>query len=194
MISRRHVLLTGLACILARPASAAIAKGLSLPPAPAPLPAIAITEASGATVGLADLAGRPALLNLWASWCAPCVTELPALDRLAAAQSRVAVMALCLDRGGAATAKAALERVGVHTLPLRLDSDRRAAVAWSVATLPTTLLLDAQGREVGRYVGAARWDGPEAAPLLNALADGKPLSSALAPPPLSLNPETGSLP
>lgn len=187
MILRRRALLMGaMAVLVARPLAAAPRKGLTVAPSPQPLPPLPVTDGDGRAVGLAELAGRPALVNLWASWCLPCVAELPALDRLAASSPEIGVMAISLDLGGAAAAKAAFERMGIRHLPLRIDAERQAASVWSVPVLPTTLLLDGGGREVGRYVGAARWD-TEAAPLLSALAKGSPLTRDLAPPPASLS-------
>ncbi|MCR6628939.1 MAG: TlpA family protein disulfide reductase [Magnetospirillum sp.] len=186
ILGRRQVLTAALAAALVRPALAAAVKGLQVAPAPLPLAALPITDADGRMVGLTDLAGRPGLVNLWASWCGPCVAELPALDRLAASQSRVGVLTLCLDRGGAPTARAAFERMSIQALPLRLDPERRAATVWNVPVLPTTLFLDAQGREVGRFIGAARWDTPDAMLLLSALAEGRPLGLEMAPPPVTM--------
>ncbi len=164
-------------------ASAKAVRGLVVAPSPRPLAALAIVDGAGKPAGFATLRGHPALVNLWASWCLPCMEELPSLDRLAAAGGTVAVVAVSLDRGGAAAVRAAYQRVGIHHLPVRIDVDGRAGEAWGVPGLPTTLLVDGQGREIARFVGAAHWDAPEAQPLLAALAAGGPLSPSMAPPP-----------
>ena len=115
----------------------------------------------------------------------PCVAELPALDRLIpkAAAMGVAVVPLSLDRGGKIAVVNTYARLGITALPVRTDEARAAAEKLGVTALPVSLLLDAQGREVARYVGAADWNGPQAAAMLEALAAGRPLTPDLAPPP-----------
>ena len=175
LLSMLILLLAG----LVGPAGAATHPGLEVLAAPRPVPAVAMVNAEGHPVDLGALRGRPVLVNLWASWCLPCLAELPALDRLAAS-GRVAVLALSLDRGGVPAARAAYRRMDIRHLALTVDAGLKAGEDWGAQVLPTTLLLDAQGREVARYVGAARWD--EAEPLLTALVSGRPVLPAMAPP------------
>ncbi|HTH15636.1 MAG TPA: TlpA disulfide reductase family protein [Magnetospirillum sp.] len=126
----------------------------------------------------------PALVNLWASWCLPCVSELPALDRLAPQiePEGVRVVALCLDRSGNVGAINTFARLGVRNLGVYVDYQRKAGEVLGAAVLPTTLLMDAQGREAARFIGPASWDAPEAIALLRALAAGRTLDPAMAPP------------
>ena len=188
-MKRRHFLalaaVSGLPALLPLPARAAKAEqGLFVHAAPRPLPALEIRDNEGRPAGLDGLRGRPVLVNLWASWCLPCVAELPALDRLRPIiePEGVAVMALCLDRSGAVGAVNTYARLGIRNLAVHVDTNRKAGEVLGVPVLPTTLLIDAEGREVARFVGPAAWDGPEALALLRALKAGKPLDKSMAPP------------
>jgi peroxiredoxin len=114
----------------------------------------------------------------------PCVAELPALDRLKpkAEAMGVQVVALSLDRGGKVAVVNTYARLGIKALAIRTDEARAAAEKLGASVLPVTLLLDRQGREVARYVGAAEWEGPVAARLLDSLGAGRPLTPDMAPP------------
>lgn len=187
MIRRRALLLAALAVPLLTQTAGAGPKtvqGLIVHDAPRTVPAIDIRDADDRPAGLDGLRGRAVLLNLWASWCMPCVAELPALDRLkpAAAAKGIEVMALSLDRGGKATVVNTYARLRIKALDIRTDEARTASEKLGASVLPVSLLLDRQGREVARYVGAADWDGAKAAQLLDALAAGKPLTPEMAPP------------
>lgn len=185
VVNRRLFLATGLAALLPLPAWAVKAEqGLFVHAQPRPLPPLEIRDNEGRPAGLDTLAGRPALVNLWASWCLPCVAELPALDRLKpmAEPEGVAVVALCLDRAGAVSAVNTYARLGIRNLAVHVDVQRKAGEVLGVPVLPTTLLLDAEGREVARFVGPAAWDGDKALALLRALKAGKPLDPSMAPP------------
>jgi thiol-disulfide isomerase/thioredoxin len=126
---------------------------------PKAVPPIRILTAGGATRTLADYAGQGVVLNLWATWCVPCVAEMPALDKLAAALSgdRIAVLPLSSDRQGAKLVDAFFFTHGVRTLPVLLDPDGEAAQALGARGIPTTLIIDRAGREVGRTEGAIDW-------------------------------------
>lgn len=134
--------------------------------APRDLPAFAFRDAEGAERTLAhpDFAGRGVVLNLWATWCAPCVAEMPALDRLAEALAGegVVVLALSADRGGAEVVRPFYARVGLRHLGVWLDRGGAAGRALGARGLPTTILVDGAGRERARAVGDLAWDAPEA--------------------------------
>lgn len=127
------------------------------------LPAVPFVEADGSERPLAALRGRALLVNFWATWCAPCVEEMPGLDRLAARAKaqRLQVLTLSADREGAAVVQKFYDVNGIHNLPVALDKTGRLARATGVGGLPTTLLYAADGSEVGRVVGIAQWDAPE---------------------------------
>ncbi len=181
----RRAFLAALAALgLPLPARAKVAQGLVIHDAPKTLPPLDIRDGDGNPAGLEALRGQAVLLNLWASWCMPCVAELPALDRLKpkAAAKGIAVVALSLDRGGKIAVVNTYARLGISALAIRTDDARAAAEKLNASVLPISLLLDAQGREVARYVGGADWDGPQAAAMLDALAAGRPLTPDMAPP------------
>ena len=122
-----------------------------------------------ASATLANFRGRPLLLNLWATWCAPCVVEMPLLDALAAEQTgRLTVLVVAQDLGGAAVVDPWFARANYRALQPYLDPDNRLLDAAGTG-LPTTILYDAAGRELWRVVGAIDWNGAEARALL---ADG----------------------
>lgn len=123
-------------------------------------------DADGKSARIADFKGKPLLVNLWASWCAPCVKELPTLDRLSRS-GRIRVLAVSEDSGPHASVVAFLKEHGVNGLQPYQDPAMRLSGALGPDTvLPTSMLFDANGREVWRYVGDLDWTGPEAAKLL----------------------------
>ena len=129
---------------------------------------VEFTGPNGAKQTPASYVGKAVVLNFWATWCAPCVREMPALDRLRAALEAdgIEVLALSSDRGGAAVVEKFYRANGIENLPVLLDEGLRSARALKVRGLPTTVLMDADGRDVGRLVGAAEWDSQEAMALI----------------------------
>ena len=139
---------------------------------PRPLPeGFTFMDEDGAPQTLARFAGQGLLLNFWATWCAPCVAGMPALDRLAEALAgeRFAVLALSSDRGGKAQVESFYRRVGVRRLGIWLDPRSTAGRLVGVRGLPTSILVDREGRERARLEGAAAWDSPEFVALVRRL-------------------------
>lgn len=138
--------------------------------APAPAPDLEFRDAEGKTVHLSDFRGRLVLLNLWATWCLPCREEMPTLDRLEGAlgSDRFEVVALSVDRDGHELAKAFLAEVKAEHLALYNDPKGRANFTMKGYGLPTTILIGPDGTELGRLVGPATWDAPEAKALIEA--------------------------
>ena len=136
-------------------------------PAPAPQEP-GVTDAFGGSVGLADFRGRVVLVNFWATWCAPCVREMPSLDRLQAklGPEGLLVMAVSQDRKGLAAAEPFYREQGLDNLEIFLDPKGEFARAMGVGGLPTSLLIDDRGRVVGGLEGPLEWDGPEAVELI----------------------------
>lgn len=129
----------------------------------------AFHDAAGREVTLAAFAGRVVVMNFWATWCYPCLKEMPSLDRLAARfRGRpLALVALNLDREGAAKAAPFLAEHRLSNLALYTDPMGRVQRALGVTVLPTTVIFDAAGREVGRLEAPAEWDAPEARALVD---------------------------
>jgi len=124
----------------------------------------------GGKITLASFKGTPVLLNLWATWCAPCVKELPTLDRLAATHrddGALGVIAVSQDSGNQLGVAAFLKKLKVADLGAYHDPDMHLSGALGPdVVLPTSILVDANGKEVWRYVGDLDWTSPEAARLL----------------------------
>ena len=130
-------------------------------------------DAEGNELTLADFAGQVVLLNLWATWCPPCRAEMPSIDRLAGemAGDGLAVIALSSDRGGAARIAKFYEEIGVENLAIHQDPRGQLQRQAGAIGLSVTLLLDREGREVGRVTGDAVWDSPEAKALIGKLVE-----------------------
>lgn len=130
-------------------------------------PATAFEDSDGAPASLADFRGRPVLLNLWATWCAPCIAEMPTLDRLAGRESdRLHVLTISQDLDGRDRVEAFFAKQGYRNLETWLDPQMALMTELKADTLPTTILYDAQGREVWRVVGMEDWESGGAALLL----------------------------
>jgi len=140
-------------------------------PTPEPLPKVTFVDASGKERTLDDWKGKVVLLNLWATWCAPCRKEMPGLDRLQGelGSDKFEVIAVSVDRTGTAGAKKFLDQIKVEKLAVLADPTARMATALRAFGMPATLLLDAEGREIGRLLGEAEWDTSEAKNLIKAV-------------------------
>ena len=139
--------------------------------APEDLPETTFLDGAGNERTLADWRGKVVLLNLWATWCLPCRKEMPALDRLQREMGSdpFQVVAVSVDRTGLAGAKKFLAETQAETLALYADPTARMATTLRAAGLPATFLLDREGREIGRLLGPAEWDGEDAKRLIGAV-------------------------
>lgn len=127
-----------------------------------PAPAVTFQSPDGKPATLAAFKGKPLLLNLWATWCAPCVREMPALDRLAQREGdKLQVVTVSQDLEGAAKVTPYFEKAGFKALQPWLDPEVVLSTHYGV-NLPTTVLYDAHGREVWRVAGDMDWDGETA--------------------------------
>jgi thiol-disulfide isomerase/thioredoxin len=133
-----------------------------------PAPGTAFADADGKAVSLADFRGRVVLLNFWATWCVPCVLEMPALDRLQArlGAEGLEVVALSQDRDGVPAVVRFYEKYDFGNLGIYVDPKGTIANELEIGVLPTSLLIDREGRVVGELVGAAEWDAAEALALI----------------------------
>ena len=141
------------------------------PTEPKPVPELIFFDGEGNEVTLADFQGEVVVLNLWATWCAPCRREMPSLDRLQAQYGGdgLEVIALSLDRGDIGKAREFFDELGISSLAVYHDPQARAGRELGAPGLPTTILIDRTGREVGRLLGPAEWDSEEAITVIKAL-------------------------
>ena len=131
-------------------------------------PSAPFADADGQDVTLADFEGKPLLLNIWATWCAPCKAEMPTLDALAQLEKdRMNVIVVSQDLEGRAPVLAFFKETGVKNLQPYTDPDNAILAAFNNAVaLPTTVLYDKDGQEVWRIAGGVEWDDAEMAKLL----------------------------
>lgn len=128
----------------------------------APQTELRFQDAEGKPRALSDFRGKAVLLNVWATWCVPCREEMPALDRL---QQKLGgatfeVIALSIDRGGIAAVRRFYDEIGIRRLAIYVDSESEVISKLRVLGIPTTLLIDAEGRELWRKTGPDKWDEP----------------------------------
>lgn len=129
------------------------------------MPDFSFADPAGKSLRLHDLKGKPVLINLWATWCAPCVAELPTLNALAA-RGGLRVLAVSQDMAQPGKVAEFLKTRGGAALEPWLDPQNELSFHYATGTLPTTILYDAAGREVWRFVGERDWGDAESAALL----------------------------
>jgi thiol-disulfide isomerase/thioredoxin len=140
-------------------------------------PAIGFMDADGRPVTLDDFHGRYMLINLWATWCGPCITELPALARLKAQmpEDRFAVVPVdVLEKLDATKLGEFLNMHGAEGLPVYIDRDLKTQRGFVANELPLTILIDAEGHEIARAAGGQEWDAPDSVAYFKALSAPKP--------------------
>ncbi|CAN5405981.1 hypothetical protein BH09PSE4_BH09PSE4_12700 [soil metagenome] len=130
-----------------------------------PEPALSFEDASGKPVTLGAFRGKPVLLNLWATWCAPCVTETPTLDALAARDAGKLTVVAVGQEDDPAKVSAFFAMAGLKMLKPYLDPKLELSLGYE-ANLPTSVLFDAQGTEVWRIAGGMDWTGDKTAALI----------------------------
>jgi thiol-disulfide isomerase/thioredoxin len=185
LLGRRYILCGTLAAV-ALPATATpslagvkpeMAKGamerFKLAAQPKPLPDLEIQNADDKPMKLSDFKGKVVLLNFWATWCTPCVKEMPSLDRLQAAFPKDKFLIVALSIDGPTRPKVApfYKDQKLANLGIYFDKGRKTMQGLDVTLLPTSILVDASGRELGRIEGDADWDMPESIALMKAAMD-----------------------
>lgn len=138
------------------------------------LPAVALADPAGKVLNTGALSGTPVLINLWATWCAPCVEEMPLLDKLATDyQGKLRVVVASQDLQGAEKVVPFFDKSKFAHLEPWLDRENLLSTAFGGdGVLPTTVLYDASGQEVARVVGGFDWQSPEAKALVDEATGG----------------------
>lgn len=140
---------------------------------PAPLPEAALIDMADAPRSMAEFKGKWVVLNFWATWCPPCREEMPSLDRLQAAMPELQVVPLATGRNDPTGMTQFFEEAAVKNLEIIRDPKSELARAMGVMGLPVTVIVNPEGAEVGRLIGDAHWDAPEAQAVLKALMAGE---------------------
>lgn len=130
---------------------------------------VTVLTRDGGKTTLGQFRGKYVVLNFWATWCGPCIRELPSLERLDAAlpDDKAQVVLVSQDRAGFQQTDRFLKKLGVSFPDNFVDERLKFSRALGIVSLPTTLLIGPDGKEVGRLVGHAEWDSPEALALVN---------------------------
>ena len=150
--------------------SATVPKGFETFQEPPVAPNVRFLDASGATVTLSSFKGRLVVVNVWATWCAPCVKEIPSLESLMERLNsrRAVLVAISQDKGGASVAQHFLDRLG-SKLPVFSDSAGRVSRELGIRGLPTTFVITSDGTIAARVEGPLEWDSEEVVNYISAL-------------------------
>ncbi len=157
----------------AHPLATGLMKKLSFHATPKPASTVAFTDPEGGEHTLAEYKGKYVLVNLWATWCAPCRKEMPSLDRLQKAKGGddFAVVTIATGRNTLPGIKRFFDEAGVTGLPVLLDPKQALARDMSVLGLPVSVILNREGQEIARLTGDAEWDGESAQAIIGALIE-----------------------
>ena len=148
---------------------------------PLPAPAVSFVDLTGNTVNLSEFTGKIVLVNLWATWCEPCLREMPSLARMQLRLGdKITVVAVSEDRGGSKTVEPFIDKLELKSIKTYLDPKSTAERAFKVQGLPTSFLIDRLGRILGRVEGAAEWDSRELLDILKSfLRDEQTIKASL---------------
>ncbi|SHF77818.1 Thiol-disulfide isomerase or thioredoxin [Loktanella atrilutea] len=154
-------------------AAAAGPQGFAVHDEPQEVANVRFVTEDGTRMDMADFQGKVILLNVWATWCVPCREEMPTLDALQASlgSDHFEVVPLSVDRAGVPPVRRFYDEIGVTHLGMYVDKTMLSATALRTVGLPTTILIDAKGKELGRLVGPADWDDPEMVNFLKGYID-----------------------
>ncbi len=142
-------------------------------PEPIPAPPVSFTDGDGKMLGFGDFRGKVVLVNFWATWCGPCIEEMPALAKLdeALGGPDFVVVAISIDRGGAAVTRPFLDKLGAGRLATYVDATGKSAAAFKTPGLPTSVIIDREGQVRGKLLGPADWSGETAHMLIKGYID-----------------------
>ena len=144
-------------------------------PASPPLsaPAISFVDLAGNTASLSEFTGKIVLVNLWATWCEPCLREMPSLERVQSQLgNKIAVVAISEDHGGSKAVEPFIDKLGLKAIKVYLDPKSLLEKAFKVQGLPTSFLIDREGKVLGRVEGAADWDAPKLLEIIKSFVGG----------------------
>lgn len=169
----KHSTLALLAWALSVSAAFAGLQGFVLHDTPQPVINVRYLTEDGSRGNMEDFRGKVILVNVWATWCVPCREEMPTLDALQAelGSDRFEVVALSIDRAGSPVVRKFYDEIGVTNLAMYVDKTMLSMTALRTVGLPTTILIDAQGQELGRLVGPAEWNDPEMVSFLKGFSE-----------------------
>ena len=133
------------------------------------MPHFGFIDGAGQERNLSEFRGKVVLLNIWATWCAPCRKEMPSLDRLQSTfgSSKLQVLAIATDEGGVAVVQRFYRKLGIKKLEVFIDKNGESMSKLKVVGLPTTLLIDRSGNAIDVKVGSIEWDSDEAIAFIN---------------------------
>ncbi len=181
----------GLAAMAVSGNSAYAQDGLSLPDAamgldqltPVHPPKLHFTDVAGKALHLSAYAGSGLLVNIWATWCGPCVAEIPSLASAGAKlqEAGILVLPIAIDTGGAPVVQRFYASHDIANLPILLDPDGTAMDRLNSNGIPITIIINPSGLMVARMDGAARWDTPDALTMIRSLAGKAPETGGIIP-------------
>ncbi|WP_219821614.1 TlpA family protein disulfide reductase [Sneathiella aquimaris] len=150
---------------------------MSLYEKPRSLNPISFTDVESSDLDLSHWRGKFVLLNIWATWCAPCREEMPTLDNLQRqlGGKNFEVVALSIDQAGVPAIQKFYTKIGIKHLAIYVDQTMKASTDLQTYGIPTTLLISPEGHELGRLVGPATWDNPEMLTFLRRIVNPKTL-------------------
>ena len=159
----KHALVVAMLWFAAPVPGIAGPQGFALHDAPQDMPEVRFVTEDGTTKTLDAFHGKVILLNIWATWCPPCVKEMPTLDALQAdlGNSKFEVVTLSIDTGGVPVVRRFFDKVGTKNLTMYVDQTSLAFTNLRIVGLPTTLIVDANGKELARLIGPATWNDPD---------------------------------
>jgi thiol-disulfide isomerase/thioredoxin len=148
-------------------------KALQIHARPLPVPAYELQEITGKKTSLKSLASKVVVVNIWATWCGPCVKELPSLDNLQQTVKKkgVKVIGVAQDRAGEEVVPKFIDKLKLTKITILLDSRSEMMRAHKLTGLPTTLFLDQSGNEVARLTGAIDWSSEDVVRFVTFLSD-----------------------
>jgi thiol-disulfide isomerase/thioredoxin len=150
-------------CISAPLLAGQVPKGVEMLSPPLPIPKVSFIGPNGVSSTLGKFKGKVVIVNLWATWCGPCIKEMPSLERLAGKidADKALVLVVSQDKGGTAIAKPFLDKLGITKLPTYFDPSNKLSRELAVRGLPTTFIISPNNMIIGRVEGAIEWDAPK---------------------------------